>query len=117
MINNFFNYYFLACQLESSGKWPDNLECIKHLKAAFYLKIAESARDTLNVAAYACRDHCDIVYKGFVFRLIVFTVSELFCLKTSKNEQGILCTNETNESIYYEKQMTLIPRLNSFLHR
>jgi len=106
----------VACQLESSGKWPEDIQCIKHLKSAFYLKIVEKMRTVLNLTAFANRDHCHVLYKGFVFRIFIFTMSELFLLKMSKNEQGVLLTNETSESIAYEKQMTLIPKLNSFLH-
>lgn len=86
------------------------------MKSAFYLAIVDQVRNNLNLTAFPFIDHCDIVYKGFVFRLFVYTMSELFCLKMSKNEQGVLCTTETKESIIYEKRMTLIPRLNSFLH-
>lgn len=92
------------------------MECIKYLKSAFYIQIAEQLRETLDVLAHPHMNHCDVLYKGYVFRLVVFTVSELFCLKTSKNEQGILCTTETDQSREYEKNMTLIPKLNSFLH-
>jgi len=106
----------VACQLESSGKWPEDLECIKRLKSAFYLEIVDQVRSSLNLTAFAHVDHCDVLYKGYVFRVFLFTMSELFCLKMSKNEQGVLCTKETSESIAYEKRMTLVPRLNSFLH-
>jgi U3 small nucleolar RNA-associated protein 22 len=106
----------IACQLESSGKWPENIECIKRLKTAFYIKIAQLLRESQGLTAYPQLDHCDIVYKGFVFRVLVFTMSELLCLKSSINEQGILCTVESRESIEYEKNMTFIPKLTSYLH-
>ena len=31
----------MVCQLESSGKWPDEVEAIQQIKAAFYIKISE----------------------------------------------------------------------------
>jgi U3 small nucleolar RNA-associated protein 22 len=86
----------ISCQLEASGKWPDNLECIKYLKVAYYMKIVEVLRSAHGLsAAYPFFDHCDVLFKGFVFRIQVYTTSELLCMKSSLNEQGVLCT--TNE--------------------
>jgi len=31
----------VVCQLESSGKWPDEVEAIQQMKAAFYVKMSE----------------------------------------------------------------------------
>lgn len=31
----------MVCQLESSGKWPDEVEAIQQIKAAFYVKMSE----------------------------------------------------------------------------
>ena len=106
----------IACQLEASGKWPDEIDCIKHLKAAFYLKIVQQLRETQGLAAYPKLNYCDIVYKGFIFRISVYTMSELLCLKTSLNEHGIRCQAESKESIEYEKNMIYIPKLTNYLH-
>lgn len=106
----------IVCQLEASGKWPDDLECIKRLKTAFYLEIAKTLKNHYGLLALASLDYCDILYKGFVFRLSVCTMSELLCLKSSLNEQGIMISKETEESINYEKKMIYIPKLTNFLY-
>ena len=31
----------MVCQLESSGKWPDEVKAIQQIKAAFYVKMSE----------------------------------------------------------------------------
>ena len=102
-------------QLEASGKWPDDLECIQRLKTAFYLKIAQSLRENHGLLAFANTNGCDMLYKGFVFRMSVCTMSELLCMKSSINEQGVVISNETKETINYEKNMTYIPKLTNFL--
>jgi U3 small nucleolar RNA-associated protein 22 len=102
-------------QLEASGKWPDDLECIQRLKAAFYLKIAQSLRENHGLLAFANSSYCDMLYKGFVFRLSVCTMNELLCMKSSVNEQGVVISNETKETLAYEKNMTYIPKLTNFI--
>ena len=32
--------FTVVCHLESSGKWPDDLDAIGRVKAAFYLRLA-----------------------------------------------------------------------------
>lgn len=90
-------------KLESSGKWPDDVECIKRLKTAFYLKIVQVLREDHGLVAYTHVEYLDVLYQGFVFRLFVFTMNELLSMKTSINEIGVKVTNDTNESLAYEK--------------
>ena len=106
----------IVCQLESSGKWADDIECIKRLKSAFYLQIMKMLRDIHGLTVNTTVDYCDCVYKGLVFRLILCTMSELLCIKSEVNEHGVILTKETKQSLAYEKNMFHIPKLNSVLH-
>lgn len=105
----------LSCQLEASGKWPDDIECIKRLKTAFYQTIVQTLKETHGLIAFTYHDYCDILYKGFVFRLSVCSTHELLCLKSSVNEQGVVISKESKVSAQYEKDMIYVPKLNSFL--
>jgi hypothetical protein len=42
-------------------------------------------------------------------------MNELLCIKSSINEQGVMISKETKESLQYEKNMIFIPKLTSFL--
>ena len=105
-----------ACLLESSGRWPDEIECIKRLKSAFYIEIVRLLRDNHGICSVTFRDYCDIVYKGFVYRLSVFTMSELLCMKNSLNEMNILVSKETKETFEYEKRMLHLPKISSVIY-
>jgi U3 small nucleolar RNA-associated protein 22 len=105
----------VCVNLESSGKWPDNLKCIKRLKAAFYIKIVQSLREMYGLQAFAFVDYLDVFYKGFVFRLYVYTMNELLLMKTSVNEQGVRVLDESEQSFAYEKSMLLTPKITSFV--
>lgn len=103
-------------QLESSGKWPEDVDCIKRLKTAFYLKIVQLLRDNHGLVSYTHVDYFDVVYKGFVFRLFVYTMKELLCMKTTINEQGVRVSNESKESLAYEKILLHTGKLASAIH-
>ncbi|CAF0704690.1 unnamed protein product [Brachionus calyciflorus] len=106
----------ILIQLESSGKWPDDVECIKRLKTAFYLKIVQLLRENHDLVSYTHVEYLDVLYKGFVFRLFVYTMHELLCMKTSINELGIRVTNDTKESLAYEKILLHSSQFNSVIH-
>lgn len=103
-------------QLESSGKWPDDLECIKRLKTAFYIKIVQLLREQCSLSAFSNLDYFDVVYKGYVFRLHVLTMNELLCIKNEINDLGIIMTKESKQSIEYEREFFTVPKLTSCLH-
>ena len=57
---------------ESSGKWPDELECIKRLKTAFYMKIVQLLRKSYGLTAFTHLNYCDIFYKAFIQLAFIF---------------------------------------------
>ncbi|EDQ90146.1 uncharacterized protein MONBRDRAFT_32055 [Monosiga brevicollis MX1] len=62
----------VVLQLESSGRWPNDWTAIRHVKSAFYIKIANA----LDAARLRCRTtvtpaYVDVDYAGYVFRLVV----------------------------------------------
>jgi hypothetical protein len=103
-------------QLESSGKWPDDLECIRRLKTAFYVKIVQMLRETCSLTAFTNVDYFDVVFKGLVFRMHVKTMNELLCMKNEINDIGIITTKETKKSIDYEKVFFSLPKITNVLH-
>ena len=49
--------------LEGSGKWPDDVDAVRHLKAEYYLRLGRSLRSISNdLLTSAFTDHLD-VYK------------------------------------------------------
>ena len=41
----------VVCQLESSGKWPDEVEAIRGLKTAFYVHLSKALQEQAGVLA------------------------------------------------------------------
>ena len=51
----------MVCQLESSGKWPDEVEAIKQIKAAFYVKMSELLSGEHSLLSSPTFDYLDIL--------------------------------------------------------
>jgi U3 small nucleolar RNA-associated protein 22 len=105
----------VCIQLESSGKWPDDLSCIKRLKTAFHIKIVQLLREVYGLQGNAKVDFFDVFFKGFMFRVRVYTMSELMLVKTSVNEQGVRVARETACSLNYERVMFEMPKMVGFI--
>ena len=58
----------MVCQLESSGKWPDEVEAIQQIKAAFYVKMSELLSRDHSLVSSPTFDHLDIL-KALTYRL------------------------------------------------
>ena len=51
----------VICQLESSGKWPDDVEAIEKIKTSFYLYISKALREQCSVISSPTIDYLDVL--------------------------------------------------------
>ncbi|XP_055545116.1 nucleolar protein 6 [Wyeomyia smithii] len=108
-------------QLETSSKWPEQLEAIRRLKAAFYLKIADSIKSNASLstqmAAQAYAEYLDIFYEKYVFRFHIVHHREITLLREYLSENRVTKQyRDTDRSIQLEMQGTIMPKLTSILH-
>eukprot|EP00057_Strongylocentrotus_purpuratus_P024939 XP_011679413.1 PREDICTED: nucleolar protein 6 [Strongylocentrotus purpuratus] len=54
----------VVCHLESSGKWPDDLEAIHHIKTAFHLKMADMLHKQCKLVTVATASHILAIVVG-----------------------------------------------------
>jgi len=56
-----YNMFLVVCILEGSGKWPDSIDAIRRLKAAYYLSLSRALSKTApNVLSAAYTDFLEI---------------------------------------------------------
>ncbi|XP_053670273.1 nucleolar protein 6 [Anopheles nili] len=108
-------------QLATSGKWPTELEAIRRLKAAFYLRIAscmENVRNgTSKPVAHAYNDYLDVLYEKYLFRFVIIHQREISILREYLSENKVTrLQQDTDESVALEMQATILPKLTSILH-
>ena len=66
-------------QFETSGKWPDDLTAIQHIKAAFHIRLAELLKSECSLVTAASRQHVDVLKVGCCKRISWIRVLTLFC--------------------------------------
>eukprot|EP00054_Salpingoeca_dolichothecata_P004849 m.32177 g.32177 ORF g.32177 m.32177 type:complete len:923 (+) comp14918_c0_seq2:977-3745(+) len=81
---------------ETSGKWPDDIRAIQKVKAAFYVNIAAKLRQQFGVVSTPTERFLDILFGGFVYRLIIFVERECHILETRATNLQISIDALTN---------------------
>ncbi|KAJ8304133.1 hypothetical protein KUTeg_017716 [Tegillarca granosa] len=117
----------VICVLEGSGKWPDEKEPFRRLKAAFHIKLGEilyskhSLPVSINPAYVDVKKGFTVVLipylqDNYVFRIELAYLREIALLKMIKTADGMLKMRDTEESLKLEKEIVALPKLTSTLH-
>lgn len=108
-------------QLEASGKWPEQLEAIRRLKTAFYLKIAEYLRmyqdNSVILIPQASAQFLNVLYEGYLFRFHIVHQREINLLREYLSENKVTkLYRDSARSVQLEMRATILPKLTSILH-
>uniref|UniRef100_A0A182UAY7 Nucleolar protein 6 n=1 Tax=Anopheles melas TaxID=34690 RepID=A0A182UAY7_9DIPT len=108
-------------QLAASGKWPADLEAIRRLKTAFYLRIAEDVNTSRElkgrVQAQAYNDYLDVLFEKYLFRFEIIHQREIGILREYLSANKVTrLQKDTDESVALEMRATILPQLTGFLH-
>ncbi|KAK3096655.1 hypothetical protein FSP39_002142 [Pinctada imbricata] len=109
-------YLKVICHLEGSGKWPDDLQAFRHLKAAFHIKLGEVLTDQQSLPVHITPTHVDVKKDGFVFRVELAYTREIALMKLYKTPEGMVKYKDTPESLNLEREIQHLPQLTSTLH-
>ncbi|KAI8481867.1 Nucleolar protein 6 [Branchiostoma belcheri] len=106
----------VICHMEGSGKWPEEADAIKRVKAAFHIKLGELLHKQHGLVTSATTGHVDIAMGGFVFRLVIAYHREVNILKLERTAEGLLRERDNVASRELERETVMLPRLTSALH-
>uniref|UniRef100_A0A8C3CHV7 Nucleolar protein 6 n=1 Tax=Cairina moschata TaxID=8855 RepID=A0A8C3CHV7_CAIMO len=106
----------IICHMEGSGRWPQDKEAIKRIKAAFHLQLAELLQQQHQLICRPAVTHTDVYKDGFVFRLQVAYHREPLILKEVVTPEGMVKYQDTEESQQLELETLHRPYLTSSLH-
>ncbi|KAM4706920.1 nucleolar protein 6 isoform 2-T2 [Discoglossus pictus] len=106
----------VICHMEGSGKWPQDKDAIKRVKAAFQIRLAELLRSQHQLRCQATATYTDVFKDGFVFRVQVAYHRELQYMKEFVTPEGMLKYQDTQESLHLELETVHLPHLTSTLH-
>eukprot|EP00058_Branchiostoma_floridae_P009064 XP_002594552.1 hypothetical protein BRAFLDRAFT_279825 [Branchiostoma floridae] len=106
----------VICHMEGSGKWPEDADAIRRVKAAFHIKLGELLHKQHGLVTSAATGHVDIAMGGFVFQLVIAYHREVNILKLEKTAEGLLRERDNEASRHLERETVMLPKLTSALH-
>ncbi|RVE68306.1 hypothetical protein OJAV_G00090780 [Oryzias javanicus] len=106
----------VICHMEGSGKWPHDRLAIRHIRAAFHIRLAELLKTQHNYTCRACPSHLDVWKDGLAFRIQVAYHREPQVLRESVTPEGLLVVRDNEEAQQLEMATIHKPLLTSTLH-
>ncbi|XP_073445908.1 nucleolar protein 6 isoform X1 [Dendrobates tinctorius] len=106
----------VICHMEGSGKWPQDKEAIKRVKAAFQIRLAELLNSQHKLLCRPSTTYTDVYKDGYVFRLQVAYHREPQFMKEFVTPEGMVKSRDTEESLQLELETIHLPHLTSTLH-
>nr|CAD7198663.1 unnamed protein product [Timema douglasi] len=103
-------------QLALSKKWPNDLEAVRRIKAAFHIEVAKCLSQQCGLTAQPHPNFVDILKSGFVFRLRLAYPREVGLLKKHVTPHGVTTYVDTDESRDLEKDIVHIPTITGAVH-
>ncbi|XP_076350241.1 nucleolar protein 6 Mat89Ba isoform X2 [Tachypleus tridentatus] len=105
----------VVVHMEGSGKWPDDIQAIRQVKAAFHIRLAELLKRQFSLTAAPFPEYVDIFMDGYVFRIIIACHKELILSRQVMTPEGMVAVKHSEESQHLERQTVLLPKLTSTL--
>lgn len=106
----------VICHMEGSGKWPQDKDAIKRVKAAFQIRLAELLRKQHDLLCKTTATYTDVFKDGYVFRVQVAYHREPQYIKQFVTPDKGLISRDTKESLQLELETIHLPHLTSTLH-
>ncbi|XP_041957750.1 nucleolar protein 6 [Alosa sapidissima] len=106
----------VICHMEGSGKWPHDRLAIRHIKAAFHIRLAELLKNTHKYPCNPTPTHLDVWKDGLAFRIQVAYHREPQVLREVVSPDGMLLVRDNPEAQALELETQHRPLLTSTLH-
>uniref|UniRef100_A0A2R5L987 Nucleolar protein 6 n=1 Tax=Ornithodoros turicata TaxID=34597 RepID=A0A2R5L987_9ACAR len=102
--------------MEASGKWPDDLDALQRVKAAFHIALAKELKQQCSLPTLVRPGYIDILKEGFVFRVRIACHKEITLAKVQVTPDGMVKMKDTEASLHLEYLTERLPGLTSSLH-
>ncbi|KAL2091865.1 hypothetical protein ACEWY4_011663 [Coilia grayii] len=106
----------VICHMEGSGKWPHDALAIRHIKAAFHIRLAEILKNTHNYPCHPSATHLDVWKDGLAFRIQVAYHREPQVLRELLSPDGMLLMRDNLQAQALEMDTQHRTLLTSTLH-
>ncbi|OWF47935.1 nucleolar protein 6-like [Mizuhopecten yessoensis] len=106
----------IVCMMEGSGKWPDEIEPFRRLKAAFHIALGKILSNEHKLVVRTTPGYVDVKKNNYIFRVELAYTREIALIKSHRTPEGMMKMRDTSESIQLEKEIVALPKLTSTLH-
>ncbi|XP_068167912.1 nucleolar protein 6 [Antennarius striatus] len=106
----------VICHMEGSGKWPHDRLAIRHIRAAFHIRLGALLKKHHDYRCRPCPTHLDVWKDGLVFRIQVAYHREPQVLRESTTPEGLVVVRDNEEAQALEMATIHRPLLTSTLH-
>ncbi|XP_028852070.1 nucleolar protein 6 [Denticeps clupeoides] len=106
----------VICHLEGSGKWPHDHLAIRHVKAAFHIRLGELLHAEHRYTCRPSATHLDVWKDGLVFRIELAYHREPLVLRELISPEGLQQQRDNAEARALELEIQHKPLLTSTLH-
>lgn len=108
----------VVMNLESSGKWPDDLNALRAVKYQIISELCSKIKTELSISCRSAAGHLDVSHEGHVFRLIPSVKKEVTLLRQVKSTTGVLTVaiDSCEEADKLHTQNDIMPKITGALN-
>lgn len=117
--SHFYHYVIpteVVVHMEATGKWPEDWDALRHIKAAFHIALAKLLKEQASLTTVARPDFIDVLKDGLVFRLRIACHKEITLAKHHVLPNGMVKLKDTDASLRLEYLTERLPSFTSALH-
>jgi U3 small nucleolar RNA-associated protein 22 len=107
---------FTVCvRLETSGKWPNDVEAIRRTKTAVLHDFAQQLQKAHGYLTALTPESLKVLKDGFVFSLFLGVERELYMMEMTRDGRGVRRERENPGSVKLRRDIVHRPMLTSHL--
>ncbi|CAG2178304.1 unnamed protein product, partial [Oppiella nova] len=115
-VPKYFKPLKVIIQLEGSGKWPDNVQAFRRVRASFHIELAKRLSKQYGLVSHPGVDYVDVYDTGHVFRVIIGSHKELVLLRQIQTPDGLVKRVDSEVADRLETTYEVIPKINGALN-
>ncbi|CAG0914528.1 unnamed protein product [Notodromas monacha] len=112
----FWRNKYVCLKLETSGKWPTDVEAIRRMKTLLLADLGQKLNKAYGLKTAVTPDSLKVAKDGFVFSLFLGVERELTLMELTRDEKGVLLSRETQASAKLKRDVVGRPILMSHLN-
>ena len=110
--------YEMVVELETTGKWPDNITALRQVKTQIHYNFMAQIHIKFQLPVKLAEQFLDVVHDGYVFRIHIVCKKEIVLLRQFQSDTGLMLAKRGKfpEADELELRNEFLPTLTSALN-